>query len=285
MSTLENLSCPIDAALLTRNGRVLTCEHGHTYDLAKTGYVNLLPVQNKRSKDPGDSKEMVAARQNFLNQQHYFPIGSAILSSWPTDHLVNGVRILDAGCGEGYYLSEIGKALSNQGISAERTGLDISKWAIVAASKRDKAVSWLVGSNASLPAPDGRYDLVLCLFGFPVFKEFSRVLSEDGLMLLVESGPNHLIELRKILYPSIHEYKQTFSEGVADFELVLEQVETFTFTLDSQEKIQDLLSMTPHIHKASYEGREAVKLLDSIILTADIKLRWYRKKIKEVNHV
>ena len=283
MSTLENLSCPIDAALLTRNERVLTCEHGHTYDLAKTGYVNLLPVQNKRSKDPGDSKEMVAARQAFLNQQHYFPIVNAILSSWPKDHLVGGVRILDAGCGEGYYLSEIGNALSNRDI--ERAGLDISKWAILAASKRDKGVSWLVGSNASLPMPSERYDAVLCLFGFPVFGEFSRVLSEGGLLLLVESGPNHLIELRNLLYPSIHEYKQTFSEGVEYFELVLEQAETFTFPLDSQTQIQDLLSMTPHIHKASYEGREAVKLLDSITLTADIKLRWYRKKIKEVNHV
>ncbi|WP_421851184.1 putative RNA methyltransferase [Marinomonas sp.] len=285
MSTLENLSCPIDSALLTRDERVLKCEHGHTYDVAKTGYVNLLPVQNKRSKDPGDSKEMVAARQAFLNQQYYFPIVNAMLSSWPKDQLVKGVRILDAGCGEGYYLSEIGKALSDQGVNAERTGLDISKWAILAASKRDKAVSWIVGSNASLPAPDERYDAVLCLFGFPVFKEFSRVLSDDGLMLLVESGPNHLIELRKILYPSIHEYKQTFSEGAADFELVLEQTETFAFTLDSQIQIQQLLSMTPHIHKASYEGREAIKQLDSIILTADIKLRWYRKNIKEVNHV
>jgi 23S rRNA (guanine745-N1)-methyltransferase len=285
VSTLENLSCPIDAAPLSRDERVLKCEHGHTYDVAKTGYVNLLPVQNKRSKDPGDSKEMVAARQAFLNQQHYFPIVNAILSSWPKDHLVKGVRILDAGCGEGYYLSEIGKALSDRDIAIERIGLDISKWAILAASKRDKTVSWLVGSNASLPMPKDRFDAVLCLFGFPVFTEFSRVLSGDGLLLLVESGSDHLIELRKILYPSIHEYKQTFSEGLADFDLVLEQAETFTFTLDSQIQIQDLLSMTPHIHKASYEGREAVKQLDSIILTADIKLRWYRKKIKEVNHV
>ncbi|QUX95478.1 rRNA (guanine-N1)-methyltransferase [Marinomonas sp. CT5] len=285
MSTLENLSCPIDAAPLTRDQRSLTCEYGHTYDLAKTGYVNLLPVQNKRSKDPGDSKEMVIARQNFLNQQHYFPIVNAIFASWPREHLVNGMRILDAGCGEGYYLNEMGKSLAEQDIEAELTGLDISKWAIVAASKRDKMVSWVVGSNASLPVPDERYDAVLCLFGFPVFNEFSRVLTDDGLMLLVESGPNHLIELRKILYPSIHDYKQTFSDGIAGFDLVSEQEETFSFTLDSQEKIQDLLSMTPHIHKASYDGREALKQFDSITLTADIKLRWYRKNVKEVSHV
>lgn len=279
MSTLENLSCPIDAAPLSRVERSLKCEHGHTYDLAKTGYVNLLPVQNKRSKDPGDSKEMVAARQTFLNQQHYFPIVKTILSSWPKGDLLNGVRILDAGCGEGYYLNEIGKALLDQDISIERTGLDISKWAITAASKRDKGVSWLVGSNASLPVPSERFDAILCLFGFPVFSEFSRVLSETGLLLLVESGPDHLIELREILYPSIHDYKQTFSEGVEGFELVLEKAETYVFTLNSQTEIEQLLSMTPHIHKASYDGREAVKQLNSINLTADIKFRWYRKKL------
>lgn len=277
MSTLENLSCPMDATPLQRNGRVLSCEQGHTYDLAKTGYVNLLPVQNKRSKDPGDSKDMVVARQNFLNQQHYDPIIAAILSSWPEGDVTNGVRILDAGCGEGYYLAEMGKRLTHQGIQAERTGLDISKWAILAASKRDKTVSWIVGSNASLPVPDRRFDVVLCLFGFPVFSEFARSLSDDGCLLLVESGADHLIELRRLLYPSIHEYKPTFAEGVPGFELITEQAHRFSFSLSSQACIEDLLSMTPHIHKASYEGREAVKRLDSIHLTADVKLRWYRK--------
>jgi 23S rRNA (guanine745-N1)-methyltransferase len=285
VSTLENLSCPIDLAPLQRRERSLICQHGHTYDLAKTGYVNLLPVQNKRSKDPGDSKEMVAARHAFLKQQHYFPIVQAILSTWPQGHLRSGVRVLDAGCGEGYYLSEIGRILADRHVDIERMGLDISKWAITAASKADKNVSWLVASNASLPMPEQRFDAVICLFGFPVFTEFSRVLSDDGVLLLVESGANHLIELRKILYPSIHEYKPTFAAGLVDFELLSEQSEIFSFELNSQAQIQQLLSMTPHIHKASYEGREAVALLNTITLTADIKLRWYRKKIRDVNNV
>ena len=281
VSTLENLSCPIDSLSLSRDERSLKCENGHTYDLAKTGYVNLLPVQNKRSKDPGDSKAMVAARQAFLNQDFYYPIVEAVLSSWPKDNLMHGARVLDAGCGEGYYLNEISKVLQSRHIETELTGLDISKWAITAASKRDKNISWLVGSNASLPTPNERFDAILCLFGFPIFKEFSRVLTDSGLLLLVESGPDHLIELRQILYPSIHDYKQTHSDGVTNFELVSEEAKTFGFTLNSQTEIQNLLSMTPHIHKASYEGKEAVKQLESIRLTADIKLRWYRNKGNE----
>ncbi|MEP0072931.1 MAG: putative RNA methyltransferase [Marinomonas sp.] len=281
MRTLENLSCPIDSLSLSRDGNSLKCDNGHSYDLAKTGYVNLLPVQNKRSKDPGDSKAMVAARQAFLNQDFYYPIVEAVLETWPKEHLVSGVRVLDAGCGEGYYLNEINKLLLEQQIEAELTGLDISKWAVTAASKRDKSISWLVGSNASLPTPAERFDAILCLFGFPIFNEFSRALTDSGLLLLVESGANHLIELRQILYPSIHEYKSTHSEGVDGFELVSEEARSFEFTLSSQAAIQDLLSMTPHIHKASYDGKEAVKKLESINLTADIKLRWYRKKLPE----
>ncbi|TYL47528.1 putative RNA methyltransferase [Marinomonas sp. IMCC 4694] len=277
MSTLEHLSCPIEASPLSCGERVLTCEHGHTYDVAKTGYVNLLPVQNKRSKDPGDSKEMVAARQRFLNGQHYYPIVSAIVSSWPQGHLTEGVRILDAGCGEGYYLHEMSKVFSKQNINVQRVGLDISKWAILAASKRDKQASWLVGSNANLPVPAARFDAVLCLFGFPVFDEFSRSLSDKGLLLLVESGANHLIELRRLLYPSIHDYQPTYPDGVPGFELMHKHTETFEFYLPSQVKIQDLLSMTPHIHKASYDGRQAVRQLDSLLLTAEVTLRWYQK--------
>ncbi|BFM47918.1 putative RNA methyltransferase [Marinomonas sp. THO17] len=277
MPILENLTCPIDGEYLQRQAGSLTCSRGHTFDLAKTGYVNLLPVQNKRSKDPGDSKDMVSSRQNFLNLEHYLPIIDAIMTGWPKAAWQPQMRILDAGCGEGYYLHHLGQAFEKAAIPVERVGLDISKWAVTAASKRDKTVSWIVGSNASLPVPDQRFDVILCLFGFPVFHEFQRTLVDSGYLLLVESGPQHLIELREILYDSIHPYKATYSEGVTGFELESEYSKQFTFSLMSQQQIQYLLSMTPHIHKASYQGKQQIKQLDKISVTADIKLRWYRK--------
>lgn len=277
MPTLENLTCPIDGEPLQRQASSLKCSQGHSFDLAKTGYVNLLPVQKKRSKDPGDSKEMVSSRQNFLNLQHYLPIIDAIIESWPAEAWQDNMRILDAGCGEGYYLEHLGQVFEKQATTTDRVGLDISKWAVTAASKRDKRVSWIVGSNASLPVPDQRFDIILCLFGFPVFQEFQRALTESGYLLLVESGPEHLIELREILYDSIHAYKATHADGVPGFELCSEHNKRFHFSLSSQQQIQDLLSMTPHIHKASYQGKQAIKQIDKISVTADIKLRWYRK--------
>lgn len=278
VSTLESLLCPIDQLPLCQQERSLRCSNGHTFDLAKSGYVNLLPVQNKRSKQPGDSKEMVQARQAFLELGHYFPIVEEITRTWPAALNTRPlVRILDAGCGEGYYLQHLSQRLADLSVMTECVGVDISKWAVSAASKRDKSTSWIVGSNACLPTPAGRFDAILCLFGFPAFSEFQRVLSDDGVLLLVDAGPDHLIELRQILYPSIHEYKAPYREGMADFRLIQESSLSYSFSLSSQEEIQQLLCMTPHIHKASYAGKEAVKQLSNLALTANIYFRWYQK--------
>ncbi|MGB7392637.1 putative RNA methyltransferase [Marinomonas sp.] len=282
MPTFEHLSCPIDKQPLSSQERSLVCSNGHSFDIAKSGYINLLPVQNKRSKDPGDSKEMVSYRQSFLNLDHDFPIVKHIIDQWPSALIDSSpCRVLDAGCGEGYYLHHLAAEFAKHNVALQRVGLDISKWAVTAASKRDKDATWIVGSNASLPMPNDCLDVVLCLFGFPVFSEFARTLSDKGYLLLVESGADHLLELRQILYPSIHPYKATHSDGIEGFELINESSLHYPFRLDSQEEIQHLLCMTPHIHKASYDGKEAVKQLNTINLTAHVNFRWYQKTTEE----
>src|SRR3546814_12560080 len=84
-------------------------------------------------------------------------------------------------------------------------GLDISKWAVLSAAKRDKRLNWVVGSNANLPVQSGTLDRVLCIFGFPVYPEFARVWKPGGQLLQVDSGPGHLRELR--------EYRKSVGEG------------------------------------------------------------------------
>lgn len=280
MSALEQLCCPLDQLPLTRHDRTLVCANGHAYDIAKTGYVNLLPVQKKHSKDPGDSKEMVAARRDFLAQGYYDPIITAIIDSLPeTLKQLSKVRLFDAGCGEGHYLRQIVAQLEPS-YEMDAVGLDISKWAITDASKRNKSIDWIVGSNAHVPVAEQRFDWIMCAFGFPVFPEFARIMSDQGWLLLVESGEDHLIELRKILYPEIKPHRVTYEDGIEGFVLQQESNHRFAFTLENAEDIGRLLAMTPHIHKASYEGKQAALALQKIDLTADIKLRWYQKQGK-----
>lgn len=283
VSNLEQLRCPLDQLPLTKKDRSLVCPDGHAFDIAKTGYVNLLPVQKKHSKDPGDSKEMVSARRDFLNLGVYDPIIDAIVNSLPTELSdLDKLSLFDAGCGEGHYLRTIANTLNDK-LMLDATGLDISKWAITDASKRDKNIDWIVGSNAHVPVADGRFDWVMCAFGFPVFPEFQRILNENGWLLLVESGADHLLELRQVLYPEIKPHKVTYTDGIEGFVLRKELDHKFNFSLSSQAQIGQLLNMTPHIHKASYEGRQAALSLEKIDLTADIKLRWYQKQGN--NHV
>src|SRR5690554_5519384 len=140
-------TCPLDGQALLRTERSWRCESGHCYDIAREGYVNLLPVQNKKSRDPGDSKEMVAARRRFLQEGHYRLIAEATAHAVLADTAPDAtVAILDAGCGEGYYLREL--AALAQELTLEMVGLDISKWAVQAAARRSTDMSWVVGSNA-----------------------------------------------------------------------------------------------------------------------------------------
>ena len=294
----KHLACPIDAKRLVLNERQLRCPNGHCYDLARQGYVNLLPVQHKRSKHPGDSKEMVAARQRFLNTGVYKPIAHTLsnLLLAAIDDISSsasgGATIdastpccLDAGCGEGYYLNYILKYLSaKKDTSTSRfdpdfIGLDISKEAILAAAKRNKDITWIVGTNRRLPIMAGSVDIILCVFGFHSFQGFNEILPVGGKLLLAEPGPDHLQELRQVAYPQLHKtalskLDNAFATG---FKQVGEQILRFNTHPLPNASLRDLLLMTPHFFRATQEGREAAAKLDGVSLTVDVAFRSLEK--------
>jgi 23S rRNA (guanine745-N1)-methyltransferase len=280
----QALACPLDGDVLHKNGNTWRCGVGHSFDIAKQGYVNLLPVQKKRSHDPGDSKEMVAARQRFLNAGHYRPIAEAVgrvaLSHVASDASTDTpLSCLDAGCGEGYYLRELAKAwdeAAGEGQALAQLGVDISKWAVLAAAKQGKQAgqqaSWVVGSNANLPVQPNTLDLVLCMFGFSVYPEFARVMKPGGVLLMVEAGPDHLRELREIIYPSLKPEREEDSLAPEGFTPLATESIRYSLELAGTEAIADLLAMTPHLYRTGAEGRERVAALEALTVTVDVRL-------------
>ncbi len=272
MDAFDALACPLDGEPLSQSGTCWRCPAGHSFDVARQGYLHLLPVQKKRSLDPGDSKDMVAARRRFLNAGFYQPIAEAVNKAVTTRAGdTKPLACLDAGCGEGYYLRQL--AASNMDRSLALVGVDISKWAILAAAKQDKRPRWLVGSNANLPVLSGTLDCVLCLFGFPVYSEFARVLKPGGMLIQADAGRDHLRELREIIYPSIKPEKPPMAEVPDGFSDLGTETVRYSLTLESQDAIADLLAMTPHFYRAPAEGRVRAETLETLTVTVDVTLR------------
>lgn len=271
VNAFDRLTCPLDGLPLIRQSTAWQCPGGHSFDIARQGYVHLLPVQKKRSKDPGDSKAMVAARQRFLNAGYYRCIAGA-LNQAVLQALTTNVACLDAGCGEGYYLRQLGQAVP-KGIDMKVIGLDVSKWAVLSAAKQDPAPSWVVGTNAQVPVPESSLDRVFCVFGFPVFDEFARVLRPAGRLVMVDPGPDHLRELRDIIYPCVTERPAGKRAVPESFQVVSRETVRETIVLEDGSSIADLLAMTPHLYRAPAEGLARAAELTRLQLTLDVRIQ------------
>ncbi|MDH5446196.1 MAG: methyltransferase domain-containing protein [Gammaproteobacteria bacterium] len=275
-----NLSCPLDGLPLKQSDRQYQCSTGHSFDVARQGYLNLLPVQHKASKNPGDSKEMVASRTEFLNLGFYTPVAEKLneLVAMILDAEDSAsICILDAGCGDGYYLDHLQKRLLENNGERELSciGLDISKYAIQAATRRNRNTSWLVASNKEIPVLPESVDIIICMFGFPVYHSFQRVLKQNGKIIQFDTGPEHLLELRKQLYPEVREAKPFTLSDTDKNSFVIEQEGSMKFDieLESNEQIMHLLGMTPHFYRAPRNGIERVMKLNTIVDKVDVEYR------------
>ena len=183
------LNCPVCLQPLEGDKKHLVCPARHSYDAAKQGYWNLLLANQKRSKDPGDNAEMVQARRQFLALGHYQPLADTIaekLAVLATQHDIP--RILDMGCGEGYYTHRMQQRLEQSGIDYQLAGLDISKHAVKAACNQTKALTWMVASGARMPVADASLDLVTVLFSRLMPEEFSRTLKPGAELMIAYPG-------------------------------------------------------------------------------------------------
>jgi 23S rRNA (guanine745-N1)-methyltransferase len=283
------LRCPLDSLPMEQQGTSLQCSNGHSFDISRQGYVNLLGAQDKRSRDPGDSKAMITARHDFLNGGYYQPIADRLSQlverlltegSLPAEGSqsaegslpAEGSLIADAGCGEGYYLQQLAESIGAAGKAPPALlGFDISKWAMQAAARRFPA-TWLVASNRHIPLADQSADVVLSLFGFPEYPAFRRILKKSGALLMVNAGPQHLVELREIIYPRIRFKTSDRIEAAsaAGFSLLERTELSYNIAALNQTAINQLLAMTPHMFRASSEGKRRAAALTELSLTVDV---------------
>ena len=262
------LLCPICGELLTKQDKSYRCASNHSFDIARQGHVNLLPVQRKRSLNPGDTAEQVVSRRAFLDGGFYAPIRDA-LCALAKDHGCQG-PILDVGCGEGYYSAGLAQTLN-----AELLGLDISKEAVRYAAGRYKNATWICASAAHLPVKDQSVGLLTSLFALTMPEEFQRVLRQDGAYIQVLAAEDHLLGLKNIIYPELHHKEKFSTPEIPGFRLVESRPLQFTFTVEG-EQVQNLLSMTPHVYRISKAGAENLRQTQKLTDTASCVLNLYR---------
>jgi 23S rRNA (guanine745-N1)-methyltransferase len=250
--------------------------------VAKEGYVNLLLVQHKNSKQPGDNKEMVNSRRAFLEQGFYQPLADSISKIF-NQHLTTlttikdqaEVNFFDAGCGEGYYMSQVSQLCIQTDLKIEFSGLDISKFAVQKAAKKYPNNHFAVASTFQLPLESNSQDAVLQIFAPSSELEIHRVLKPNGIWITVNPAANHLFEFKQALYdkPTEHIVDKSIPDG---FQLTQQLHVSFIIQLIEAQQRENLLMMTPYYWSATAEKKQ--KLVDFLQqFTTDFDIRVFVK--------
>jgi 23S rRNA (guanine745-N1)-methyltransferase len=219
---------------LARADRKLFCPNAHSFDVARSGYINLLQPQDRRSKRPGDTPAAVQSRRRLHDLGGTLPLLDAIadfVAPSPSDH------VLDAGCGDGFYL---GTLASRYSFAAH--GVDISVPAIDAAARRYPDCEWIVANaDRFIPYADRSFALVMSITARMNPPEFRRVLRDDGRLLVALPAPDDLIELRSHTgEPSRDRTPRTIETFAPDFTLAARSRATTTAALTAA-AVEDVL--------------------------------------------
>ena len=264
-----NLLCPICREQLNPEDRQYRCPQNHSFDIARQGYVNLLTVQQKHSLNPGDTREQVLSRREFLEAGFYGPIARTLVDT-ARELGITG-QILDVGCGEGWYSAQLADALD-----APLTGLDISKEAVRCAAAKYKGKQWLCATAAHIPVEDGSVSLLTSLFALTLPQEFARVLKEGGYYFQVLAAEDHLLGLKGIIYDQLNLKEKNTVPELPGFELVKSIPIRFSFTVEGKQ-VQNLFSMTPHVFRIGKNGAERLRKTEVLTDTASCVLNVYRR--------
>lgn len=263
------LICPVCKECLDKEDRSFRCVNGHCFDMAKEGYVNLLAGRHKSGSLIGDNKDMAKARRDFLERGYYDFLAEKIAQL--ISQKKNNEAVIDISCGEGYYTNLISKRSG-----ADVKGFDISKEMIKLAAKKYRDNFFFVANIASIPADDGSVDVGYQICAPFNENEFSRILKDDGIMISVVPGKRHLWELKELIYDTPYENNE---DDTVYEKLRLVKTETVSSeaTLETNEELMCLFSMTPYCYRTSEKDIEKLRSADSLKIRFEFSVRIFEK--------
>lgn len=259
------LRCPICHSELNKLDNTYKCLKGHSFDIAKSGYTNLLV--NK--KHTGDNKEMSKARNDFFKNDYYHVLKIRL---YEIIKELNIKTLVDAGCGEGYYTNYL-----SDNLDLDIYAFDMSKYSLNYGAKANKKVNYLASSIFDLPLIDNSIDLILSIFAPVAYEEFYRVLKDEGYFIKVSPLERHLWELKEAIYdkPYENDNKYVAYEG---FNMIKEYHIKDRIIIDNLNDIKALFMMTPYYFHTSKEDVTKLDKLNELEVTLEFKIELYQKK-------
>lgn len=261
------LICPVCRKPLSRQERCWCCELGHSFDLAKEGYVNLLRT-NKAGDKMGDDKLSARCRRDFLNKGYYAPLKNALQEIFRDKQ----GSVLDICCGEGYYTSSLA-----ENPNLQVYGFDLAKEMIRLGAKRGGA-TYFVANLADIPVADASFDYAIHLFAPFQEAEFLRILKPGGKLYTVIPGSKHLWGLKQTLYDTPYLNDEQLPQTM---ELVLKSIRKVcdSITLVSPEDIDAVFRMTPYYFHTSLKDKEKLTGLSQLDTPIEFMIVEYEKQV------
>ena len=279
------LVCPLCGASFEVEGRSVVCHNRHTFDLARSGYVNLLPSTRKLAETVGDNHEMLSARERFLGGGYFGPLVHALrrLARESTERPIEPEGYaLEVGSGTGHYLAAINDELvGTPGEDLCYFGIDISKAAARMSAGLHKDITFLVADvHKGVPLASGKAQLLFDIFAPRNPQEFARVLRPDGRAIVVIPAPDHLGELvSRFGLLQVHGDKEEIL--LKDFEGALHLTHRarvrYEMSLPAQ-AVRDAVSMGPSARHLSEDTRLALDATPDLACTASFVVLVFRRE-------